>query len=181
MNQVTLADIQTLAEQTNGELQRLAAQLGRDVAIYLHWSAGHYQTQFDDYHINIGPGGEIYIDGDLSDSKNHTWHRNTGAIGIALDCCYEGSPDNLGPEPPTDSQIEAMARVIAVLSGALGLTIDGSHVMTHAEAANIDGYGPDQTWERWDLWKLSSDGARDSGGDILRGKAIWYQQNGVEE
>ena len=33
--------------------------------IYLHWTAGRYNQQFDDYHINIDGDGNIYIDGEL--------------------------------------------------------------------------------------------------------------------
>ena len=63
------------------------------------------------------------------------------------------------------------------------------HVLTHGEAAdNEDGmyphapYGPKANCERWDLEYLGTEespsfapwaqGKR--GGDILRGKAIWY-------
>jgi len=35
---------------------------------YLHycrrladWTAGHYEDVYDDYHLNIGPGGEMYL------------------------------------------------------------------------------------------------------------------------
>lgn len=111
--------------------------------------------------------------------KDHTWRRNTGAVGVALDCCYDASPCGLGDYPPTPAQIETMARVIAVLCAVLSLPVDAAHVMTHAEAADLDGYGPATTCERWDLWLLADGQARGSGGEILRGKAIYYQQNGV--
>ena len=89
-----------------------------------------------------------------------------------------------------------MAQVIAVLADALWLTIDKRHVMTHGEAAdNEDGlypcepYGPKNGCERWDLEFLGTsesprynpyadDGTR--GGDILRGKANWYRNQGKE-
>ena len=65
--------------------------------------------------------------------------------------------------------------------------------MTHGEAGdNEDGlythdaYGPRTTCERWDLEFLGTDespsfnpwaedGTR--GGDVLRGKALWYKNN----
>ena len=47
--------------------------------------------------------------------------------------------------------------------------------MTHAEAADLDGYGPDTTCERWDLAVLKNDDEWMSGGDTLRGKAIFYR------
>ncbi len=66
-------------------------------------------------------------------------------------------------------------------------------MLTHAEAAdNLDGllpvgdeYGPQTTCERWDLqylgtdespeWTIDYDDPR-TGGNVLRGKAIWYRQ-----
>lgn len=156
--------------------------------IYLHWSASRYTQVFDDYHINIlGPDGE-YPDGtlyfttdNLEELKSHTWKRNTGAIGITLACALDASsPERMGNYPPTPQQIESMAQTIAILSGILDIAITKENVMTHAEAADLDGYGPATTVERWDLWKLKdSDGVLKSGGDVLRGKAIWYQQNGI--
>ena len=47
--------------------------LGRINKIYLHWTAGRYNQQFDDYHINIDRDGNIYIDGELTDHKNHLY------------------------------------------------------------------------------------------------------------
>ena len=49
--------------------------------------------------------------------------------------------------------------------------------MTHEEAAMLDGYGPysGDPETRWDLWYLpDSDGTMKSGGDVIRGKALWY-------
>jgi len=169
VNLVTLADIQTAAEAANGQIDR----------IYLHWSAGEYGQQFDDYHINIDKDGEIYVDGQLRDYKPHTWHRNTNAVGVALDCAYGAMTTMLGDYPPTQAQIETAARVIAVLCSGLTLPIDSAHVMTHAEIADIDGYGPETTCEKWDLWMLSDGQPQGSGGEILRGKAVYYQQNGL--
>ena len=75
-----------------------------------------------------------------------------------------------------------MAKVTAVLCEELGLEINRYNVMTHCEAAEIDGYGPSTTCERWDLWRLKDipgDGQLKDGGDVIRGKAIWWQNNGV--
>lgn len=100
---------------------------------------------------------------------------------------------DLGDYPPTAAQIEAMAQVVAVLAKALWLTIDRDRVLTHAEAAdNVDGllpvgdeYGPQTTCERWDLQYLGTDESPQwttdyddpwTGGNIIRGKAIWYRQ-----
>ncbi|MDF2634000.1 MAG: N-acetylmuramoyl-L-alanine amidase family 2 [Pelosinus sp.] len=194
--EITLAELKQLALQSKSGLWSAAQGIGRDVKLYLHWSAGHYGQFFDDYHINIDQDGSIYITtNDLSQSKAHTYKRNTAAIGISLACCYGATTDNLGNEPPTSMQIESMSQVVAVLCKTLDLTVDIYRVMTHAEAANnLDGlnpnyeengypdgkYGPGFSCERWDLWFIPGT-AKGEGGNVLRGKAIWYQHNGVGE
>lgn len=194
MRQVTLDELYTLADAAREDIWDTAKGYARDPKIYLHWSAGHYGTKFDDYHINIDADGNLYASTDnLADTLAHTWRRNSGAIGIALDCCVDATSEDLGPEPPTAAQIEAMAQAVWKLADALDLTIDKERVMTHGEAAdNEDGlythdaYGPKNTCERWDLEYLgtdespsfnpwATDGTR--GGDVLRGKANWYREN----
>ena len=75
--------------------------------IYLHWTAGHYGQLYDDYHFNIDADGSIYQTcTQLTELKSHTWHRNTGAIGIALCCACGALPHNgrdteFGKFPPT--------------------------------------------------------------------------------
>lgn len=93
---------------------------------------------------------------------------------------------DLGNYPPTSAQIECMAQVVAVIAAALDIPIDLPHVMTHAEAAdNLDGlypcdpYGPAHTCERWDLAVVSEDEDWMTGGNTVRGKALFYQQQGV--
>jgi hypothetical protein len=194
MRKVTLLELNQLALQSKSELWSAAQSVGRDVKLYLHWSAGRYGQFFDEYHINIDKDASIYVSsGNLHTIKSHTYKRNTGAIGISLACCYNATTDSLGYQPPTDMQIEAMSQVIAVLCKALDLTIDIYRVMTHAEAANnMDGlnpdyevngypdgkYGPGFSCERWDLWFIPGV-PKGEGGNVLRGKAIWYQQQGV--
>jgi hypothetical protein len=144
-------------------------------ALYLHWSAGHYGQFFEDYHISIDADGSIYVStNDLTERKAHTWKRNSGAVGISMACCAFATTNDLGDEPPTDEQIESMAQVIAVLCKHLDLPIDENHVMTHAEAADLDGYGAQTTCERWDLLFLRNGDEPYSGGVILRGKANFY-------
>lgn len=179
MKQVTLKQLKQLALNGKAAIWAEARSVERDVKLYLHWSAGPYGQFFADYHINIDEDGSIYVSTEnFAEIKAHTWHRNTGAIGIALACCYAADPDDLGPEPPTSLQIEAMAQAVAVLCKTLDLTIDCERVMTHAEAADLDDYGPKTTCERWDLWLLPGT-EKGEGGNLIRGKAIWYQQNGV--
>lgn len=155
--------------------------VGKISKIYLHWSGGHYGQFFDDYHINIDHDGSLYTDMyGLDEYKQHTYCRNTGAVGISLSCCYGATGvHDLGDEPPTAAQIEVLAQVVACLCIDLGIPLDSA--LTHAEAAdNRDGayshepYGPDSTCERWDLYVLTEGAAPWSGGDVIRGKARWY-------
>lgn len=194
MRQVTLVELQHLAEDARNDVWSLAQDYGRDPKVYLHWSAGYYDTCFDDYHVNITGDGLIYVSTDnFADVLAHTYHRNSGAIGISLCCGYNCNSNDLGDYPPTAKQIETMAQAIDFIIVGLWLPIDKTHVMTHGEAAdNEDGieasepYGPKTTCERWDLEFLgtdespsfnpyATDGSR--GGDVLRGKAIWYNQH----
>lgn len=189
MRQIMLEELEALAEQARPGLQKVAENIGRTVKLYLHWSAGHYEQYFDDYHINVGQNGELFVSTDnFNEYKLHTYHRNSGAVSIVAACAYNAcSVDDLGPEPPTDQQIEALAQVIAVLAKTLDIPIDGKSVMTHAEAAdNLDGdtrwhepYGPNTTTERWDFWVVKAGDEPGSGGNILRGKGLWYYYNGL--
>ncbi len=188
---MTIQEVKQLAESSREILWEQARSLGRDPKCYLHWSAGHYNTVFNDYHINIKGDGEIVVTGPLYEVKSHTWKRNTGSVGISLCCGYNANTNDLGPEPPTAKQIEAMAQVIAAVCDGLWLTIDKNHVLTHSEAAdNYDGlnihedYGPNTTCERWDLQYLGTDESPNfiydfddprTGGNVLRGKANFYR------
>ena len=141
MKRVTLEDIQTMAEASRAQLWEDARNMQRDVKIYLHWTAGRYGQMYNDYHINIDRDGSLWAStDDFVETLSHSWHRNTGSIGVTLCCCYQAASNALGPYPPTAAQIEAMAQVVAVLARALWLTIDREHVLTHGEAAdNMDG------------------------------------------
>ncbi len=176
--------------------------------IYLHWTAGNYGQVYDDYHLSIDRDGTVYATCDnLLEFKAHTWRRNSGSVGICL-CCgafghcwtparrnawevdranevpHAPQPDaaliDFGPEPPTGEQINAMARVVAILCGELCLPIDEESVITHCEAAYLDGYGPGcgDPETRWDLWFLPDaalHGELVPGGELIREKAILCQ------
>ena len=192
MREVTLNELSAMASDAREAIWEAAQEYGREPKIYLHWTAGHYHQKFDDYHVNIDKDGRIFVStDDLSEVLAHTWRRNSGSVGITLDCCAGATSDDLGSEPPTLKQIESMAQCIQVVADALWLTIDIKHVMTHGEAAdNVDGlnthedYGPQSTVERWDLQFLGTDESPEyttdyddpsTGGNVLRGKALWYK------
>ena len=193
---VTIDELRQMAADARESIWEQAGAYGREPRIYLHWSAGHlYGQVFEDYHVNIDGDGTIYVTGDLDEVKSHTWRMNTGAVAISLCCAYGATTNDLGDEGPTAKQIEVMAQAIAAVADGLWLTVDKAHVRTHGEqAANECGweqpaYAP---WNdecndgqvRWDLEYLgtpespeynpwATDGSR--GGDVLRGKAVWYQ------
>lgn len=188
MREVTLQELKQLARDAYHDLWAGAKSMGRDVKLYLHWTAGTYDQTFDEYHINITGDGRVWVSTEnLAEVKAATYMRNTGSVAITLCCALDAvSENNLGTYPPTEAQINAMAQVVCVLADALDLTIDLQRVMTHAEAAdNKDGYpacapyGPDTTVERWDLLVVHEGDARWSGGDVLRGNANWYRAQGL--
>lgn len=159
-----------------GEITDIAkAAVGKIDTIYLHWSAGRYETAFNDYHINIDGEGIYKTHHDSFTVKlSHTYQRNTGSIGVSINACYNATFNNFGSYPPTEAQITSLATVTAVLCCELNLTCDIQHVMTHAEAAdNMDGrtglvfYGPANGCERWDLWFWPGV-KHGEGGNILR-------------
>lgn len=182
----SLDDVRHMAQNARGFITDL----------YLHWTAGWYGQCYDDYHICIDKDGSIYIMCDqLYRRKNHTWKRNTNAVGVSLCCCgdakcFDDCSFDLGTEPPTMKQIEVLAQVTAVIAEECDLRLDSdAHVMTHCEAAWKDGYGVPYGGEvngvkqddpdlRWDLMKLPDycgDGEMKDGGNLIRGKAAWYQ------
>ena len=194
MRKIDLDELRQMAKDSYDSLYSAANSVGRGIKIYLHWSAGHYGQFFEDYHINIDSDGSIYAStDDLSERLAHTYHRNTGAVGVSLACCAGATSNDLGDEPPTTAQIDAMAKVVMVLCDEFGLEINKDNVMTHGEAAdNIDGieasepYGCQSTCERWDLQYLANDESPayttdyddpSTGGNVVRGKAIWWSQH----
>ena len=195
MRRVTCRELRLLGAAYRLPLAYAAARCARETKIYLHWTAGHYGQFFADYHVQVDADGGIYVIGDgvLDDVLAATYRRNSGSVSIALLGCVGATTDDLGGEPPTAAQVEAMAMAAAALADGLWLTIDKERVLTHGEAAdNEDGvcahapYGPRTTCERWDLEYLGTaespafhpwakDGTR--GGDVIRGKAQWYRQH----
>ena len=176
--------------------------------IFLHWTGGHYGHNEDAYHICIDRNGEVYLNCEsFLHFKPHTWMHNTGAIGIALFCGCEakcwapaGKDASLvevayesdrmaktdcavidyGEEPPTQKQIEVMAKIVALLCRELHLPLEEDTVMTHCEIAFVDGYGPGDGDPdmRWDLWFLPEPNTLQRelypGGLLLRAKAQYY-------
>ena len=194
---VTIKDLERLADEARARVWDNAAAHGREPKIYMHWSAGHYDQCHDSYHVCITGGGEVYLMAPLYETTDGTWKRNSGAINVAINGCWDAGSSDLGSEPPTEVQLEALAQVVAAIANGLWLTIDKAHVMTHGEAANnedgyYDAHQPYAWWNdsygdgdtRGDLEYLgtpkspcynphATDGSR--GGDVLRGNANFYR------
>lgn len=205
MRKITIDELKNLAADARLAVWANAEEYDRDPKVYLHWTAGHYNSLGSDvehgYHIAITGNGDIYLMNPLTKTTSGTWRRNTGAINVTLCGGYGAGSNGLGNEPPTSAQIEAMAQVVAVICKGLWLTPNKVHVLTHGEAANNedgdwtchnpyawwnDSYGDGDT--RGDLEYLgteespyynpsATDGSR--GGDVLRGKAMWYMNQGI--
>ena len=168
-------------EELYKELKKCPERFDR---VYLHWTAGDYDSIFDDYHLSITGDGHLINNLSLDAPPAATWHRNNRSIAIAL-CCGKGatlysSYTDFGDYPPTEEQVECLAQVVATISNATALPIVKGLFMTHAEIAEIDEYGPTTTCERWDLWTLPQSEEWGSGGDYIRGKALWYQKQWSE-
>ena len=177
---VTCEELKEICDNTKGPIKKL----------YLHWTAHNHKMTFKAYHINITGDGQIVMTcNKLTDLKPHTWRRNTEAVGISM-CAAKGSrlvnykkkPFDIkwGKYPPTQAQINTMAKVVAILSDSFNIEINKKNVMTHYEAAIIDHYAPgDLDYDmRWDLSYIVDPELTDRlvpGGDVIRYKAMWYK------
>ena len=136
MRRVTCAELRTLAAAYRPALHYAAARCACETKVYLHWTAGHYGQFFADYHVQVDADGGIYVIGDgvLDDVLAATYRRNSGSVSIALLGCVGATTDDLGCEPPTAAQIEALAQAVTALAAGLWLTIDKERILTHGEA-----------------------------------------------
>lgn len=135
----------------------------------------------------IDRGGYCHvIHEDFTECLAHTWHRNSRSIGVALACCrdaccYYDAPSgvDLGREPPTEAQVEALAMFCAEAVEKLGLSV--ANIYTHAEMADFDGYGigsgdPDMRWDLLYVPDYGDGGRLVPGGELIRGKTKYYRK-----
>jgi len=158
--------------------------------LYLHQTAEEYGCVSGAYHAVVAKpadGWQIVLSHDVRDNAfatfspenyaEHTYRRNTGAIGLALDGLIGAgvSPNDFGSEPIQMHEVEFLCAAAAAFCtayeiDALGTSNDAfrpyyngePNILTHAEAANRVGnppqyaaYGPQPgTCERWDLATL---------------------------
>lgn len=161
---------------------RVLQALAKGGKIFLHWTAGggNFKQQ-GKYHSIVQGDGSIYRAHpyDQRSGVAHTYLRNGSGIGMAV-AAMAGSGNNY--VWPTGKQISSMSAEIADIAKKRGWKesdISVKNIMTHAEAASgkdgqlprNDNYGP-TAWggdgARWDLWHLTKDGEKGSGGHIIR-------------
>lgn len=135
--------------------------------LYLHWSAGAYDRPSPAYHFVAGyEQGELFARQTHDVRENmrmltedlpyaaHTRGRNSYAIGVSALSMLDATPQDFGPAPLTEQLVDALCAMCAFLARRYQIAVDAGHVMTHAEAAIIDGYFGLLPEERWDLARL---------------------------
>ena len=177
-----LADHVSLAPaSTQSKVPFSTAGGNKNRRIFLHWSAGSYNTAYGAYHtIFLGDGTAVRNTPYGTDKNSHTAGANTGSIGLSI-AAMAGGTENAStwPTPPKRVQLEAMTSEAAKIALDWGMSpsdID-SMVMTHGEwerYATKNGILPGRP-QRWDLDKLKPSDPRidtskvkSSGGDQLR-------------
>ena len=172
---------------------------GRLDRIYLHWSAGDYSTTFPAYHYCITWDGEaasvvnthdlranmrdVYFDDDRPYAA-HTARRNAYAAGLSVMGMQGATPANFGEFPLREECLDAMCLLAAEISDAFDIDVDEKYIMTHAEAAILDGYFGEAEEQRWDGARLVPSAApltpEDAkiAGDELRARIARFKASG---
>jgi len=140
--------------------------------IFLHWSAGNYNTPYSAYHTTIlGDGKRVQNTPYDQDKSGHTAGGNTNSIGLAV-AAAAGASENDVKTPPTSKQLDVMTSEAAKLAKGWGWTpasVD-SNVKTHGEweryAVPAGILSPPV--QRWDLDRLSNADKFGTGGPKLR-------------
>lgn len=140
--------------------------------IFLHWSAGNYNTPYPAYHsIVLGSGKKVQNAPYDKDKSGHTAGGNTNSVGLAVAAAAGATEDNV-KTPPTPKQLDVMTSEAANLAKGWGWTAANvdSNVRTHGEwerYAVPAGIIPPPV-QRWDLDRLSNSDKFGSGGPKLR-------------
>ncbi|MDP9018875.1 MAG: N-acetylmuramoyl-L-alanine amidase [Candidatus Eremiobacteraeota bacterium] len=144
---------------------------GRIDKIYLHWSAGDYRDVFEAYHycVAIDDDGDIVVANthDLRENMRnvsldpeapyaaHTRGRNSFAAGISVMSMKDAQPHDFGAYPLTEALVDVLCIVAARLAAFYKIPIEPHTILTHAEAAVVDGYFGSGEEERWDIARLA--------------------------
>lgn len=170
----------SLPEVPAGSLSRL----------YLHWTVAPFGCTFGDYNGEAdfeGGNWKMIVTHDPRDNAvgvnnnepaSHTWHRNTGAVGVSIAGMSGATEQNFGPDAVTLTGLEHLCACAGAFAshygidslgtvqqgathvgdGGVQINTAGEHtILTHAECATIDGYLCGFTSDpdcRWDLGSL---------------------------
>lgn len=145
---------------------------GRIERLYTHWSAHDYQSVFPAYHfcVALDDDGDLVVVNTHDVRENmrdvyaapddpyaaHTRGRNSFALGISIMAMEGSRPDDFGAFPLTQENVDGLCLVTAKLAAYYGVPLDAEHVMSHAEAALLDGYFGTEPQERWDIARLEA-------------------------
>jgi len=133
--------------------------------VIVHWTAGTYQvsdTDREHYHFLVDGDGAV-VRGFHSVKANqeiktgephaaHTWHKNTGSIGIAA-CCMLGAQEKgkhafePGSHPMKKSQWEKLAEVAADLCEHYNIPVTRATVLGHGEVEKNIGVTQRGKWD----------------------------------
>jgi murein DD-endopeptidase MepM/ murein hydrolase activator NlpD/muramidase (phage lysozyme) len=182
----TLAKLKKVYDQKIGYHQDIAKKGGgghggqppvasgdlKNKKIFLHWSAGDYNTPYPAYHsIVLGSGKKVQNAPYDKDKSGHTAGGNANSVGLAVAAAAGATEDNV-KTPPTPKQLDVMTSEAANLAKGWGWTAANvdSNVRTHGEwerYAVPAGILPPPV-RRWDLDRLSNSDKFGSGGPKLR-------------
>jgi hypothetical protein len=143
---------------------------GRIERIYTHWSAHDYESVFPAYHFCVtrNANGELLVVNTHDVRENmrdvykapdepyaaHTRGRNSHALGISIMAMEGSTPQDFGKYPLTEELIDGLCLLAAKLAKYYDVAVDADHIMSHAEAAVLDGYFGTAPEERWDIARL---------------------------
>jgi hypothetical protein len=171
-----LADIKTF----EGQLPDIAP--GLITRGYFHWAVAPFGHEFADYNAMVDlKGGKwvLVITHDPRDNApglsnnavaSHTWHRNTGALGVSIAGMDGATVSNFGPDPVELHELHYLCGAMAAICkkygiDALGKVVHGSvhvddngnavdttgeyNLLTHAECAviRVDSGTQSRVWE----------------------------------
>lgn len=165
--------------------------------IYIHWTAGQYVPNYDDYeHYHYMFGNGIKYNGKYTPEDNnnctdgryaaHTGGLNTNSIGVAI-CCNLGfdSKTKKTSFPLLKIDFEHLCEHVAVLAKKYNIPINGNFIMTHYE---VGQKVKEQIIKRTPLTSANI-GKIDimylpfypsikpaDVGDFIRNKIIWYYE-----
>ena len=177
------------APMPSGGADALTSGTGKSgKAIYLHWTAGGYNSVVGPYHTIFTGDGKMHQNVPYTQYTGHTYNRNTNSVGLSVAAMAKSGGQY---QWPTNPQLDAMAKEAARIAKGWGWTkgdIDIKKVMTHGEAgSNKDGnimhdnYGPTiwgGTGERWDLDQPRPSQKLGEGGPEMRAKIKGYMAKG---